>query len=261
MMLSLRALRPRLLMRHLGVPLALKFGLSEEGASLAERRGLCYKAPMILKASALLSTFVLSCFAFAAPQVNETLHEVSAKYRSAKLVEMDVEKTVKLELTGRVTNYEGKISLAGGKFRWENNTPEQTLLVFDGQTIWSVQYPPKELGGNVQVARGKVDKRTRSQILISSLLGEDVEKNFKVGKESKEGSLSKVEITPKGNDLSVRSIDLILDSTKHELKELSYKDDVGNLTTMKFSNVQYLKQEDSKRFKYQPPKGAQVTNL
>ncbi|MDG0814998.1 LolA family protein [Bdellovibrio svalbardensis] len=216
---------------------------------------------MIRNISILFFALSLSVTGFAAQKSNETLQKLSKKYRSAKLVEMDVEKTVKLELQGRETKYDGKIYLANGKFRWENTTPEETLLVFDGTTIWSVQTPPKEFGGAPQVARGKVDKKTKSQILISSLLGGDLEKNFKVVKEEKGSDVVKIEVAPQGNELSVKSLNLVIDAKKNQMTELSYKDDLGNLTTMKFSKIQFLKKADSSKFKYQPPKGAQVTDL
>lgn len=216
---------------------------------------------MMRNISTLIFVLSLSVGGFAAQKSNETLQKLSKKYRTAKMVEMVVEKTVKLELQGRETKYDGKIFLANGKFRWENSTPEETLLVFDGTTIWSVQIPPKEFGGAPQVARGKVDRNTKSQILISSLLGGDLEKNFKVVKEDKNGDVSKIEVTPQGDGLAVKSLNLVVDTKKNQMNELSYKDDLGNLTTMKFSNIQFLKKADSSKFKYQPPKGAQVTDL
>ncbi len=171
---------------------------------------------------------------FAAVITSASLQKVTKKYRSAKLVEMTVEKTVKSELLGKETKYEGKIYLANGKFRWENSTPEKTLLVFDGSTIWSEQTPPKEFGGPVQVAKGKVDKKTRSHVLISSLLGADLGKNFKISKETKENDLVKLEATPLYDDLTVKSVNVVLNSKNNTLKEISYKDDIGNLTTMSF---------------------------
>jgi outer membrane lipoprotein carrier protein len=207
----------------------------------------------------ILLSVTLSFVAQAAP--NKTLKAFGKNYRSAKLVEMAVDKTVKSELLGKETKYSGKIFMANGKFRWENTTPEETLLVFDGTTIWSVQTPPKEFGGPVQVGKGKVDKKTRSQLLISTLLGEDLEKSFKVLKEEKVGADSKIEIEPKGDGLTVKTLSLLIDTKKSELKELSYKDDIGNLTTISFSKIQFKQKANNKLFKYQPPKDAQVTNL
>ncbi|KHD88001.1 MAG: lipoprotein carrier protein LolA [Bdellovibrio sp. ArHS] len=205
-----------------------------------------------------LTTFSWGVFAATG---NGTLQKVSKKYRNAKLVEMSVEKSVKSDLLGKETKHEGKIFVANGKFRWENTKPEQTLLVFDGSTIWSEQTPPKEFGGPVQVAKGKVDKKTRSHILISSLLGADLEKNFKIQKEEKVGDLVRLDVTPLYDDLTVKSMQVLINPKDSTLDEISYKDDIGNLTTLKFSNIEFKKKEKKSLFKYQPPKGAQVTDL
>ena len=166
---------------------------------------------------------------------------------------MGVEKTVTSELLGKETKYQGKIFLANKKFRWENTTPEKTLLVFDGTTIYSEQTPPKELGGVVQVAKGKVDKKTGSHILISSLLGADLEKNFKAVEKEKVENLVKYDVTPLSNDLSIKDLKIVLDSKELTMKELSYKDDIGNLTVMRFSNVKLPKKAKNSLFKYLIP--------
>lgn len=221
---------------------------------------------MTFKASKNLGSAIL-LFLFLSPQVfaaksSEALTQITQKYRSTKMVEMNVEKTIKSDLLGKETVHKGKIYLAGGKFRWENTTPDETLLIFDGITIWSVQVPPKEFGSPVQVAKGVVSKKNKSQILISTLLGkEPLEKNFKVLKQEKSGDKTKVEVAPQGKDLMVKALNLLLDTKKKELSEISYLDDVGNLTTLKFSDVKFVKKEDKSKFRYQPPKDAQVTDL
>lgn len=191
----------------------------------------------------------------------DVLLQVTKKYRNSKVVKMAVEKVVKSELLGKETKYSGTIYITSGKFRWENTTPEKTLLVFDGKTIWSEQTPPKEFGGPVQVAKGKVDKKTSSHILISALFGADLDKNFKVVKEDKEGELLKLSLSPRGDELTIKSLQVVVNPKQNTLDEISYMDDIGNLTTMRFSNMVFLKKTKKNLFKYQPPKGAQVTDL
>lgn len=216
---------------------------------------------MFKKITALVFTVLLFVGAFAFSAGNDALQKVTIKYRASQLVEMNVEKLVKSELLGKETKYIGKIYLANGKFRWENSSPEKSLLVFDGSTIWSEQSPSKEFGGPVQVAKGKVDKRTRSHILISSLFGGSLEKSFKVGKSEKSGDLIRLDVVPKNSDLSVQSLQVVIDPANSTMKAISYKDDIGNLTTMNFSNVKFLNTNKNKLFKYQPPKNAQVSDL
>lgn len=190
-----------------------------------------------------------------------SLQLATKKYRSAGLVEMNVEKLVKSELLGKETKHQGKIYLANGKFRWENNTPEKSLLVFDGKTIWSVQTPPPEFGGPDQVATGAVDKKTKSHILISSLLGADIEKSFKLKELKSTDDLVTYEAVPKQSDLSVKNIQIIVEPKTSQIQQISYTDDIGNLTTLKFTNVKFNKKAKNSLFKYKPSKDAQVSEL
>ena len=76
------------------------------------------------------------------------------KYQKSKMVSMNVEKTVVSEILAKETTYSGQIKLSSGKFRWENEKPEKTLLLFDGKNLFSVQYPSKEFNTGTQVATG-----------------------------------------------------------------------------------------------------------
>jgi outer membrane lipoprotein carrier protein len=190
------------------------------------------------------------------------LKEVSKKYRNTKLVKIETDKKVTSELLGKTTNYQGKIYLSQGKFRWENETPEQTLLLYDGETIWNVQYPPKDLGGQVQVAKAKLDKNTKSQILISTLIGkEPIDKNFKVISEKSDKETLNVELQPLSGDLRVKGLTLDVDLKTKQIKKISYKDDVDNTTEIELKNTEFISKENKDLFKYKIPKDAQVTNL
>ena len=194
------------------------------------------------------------------------LNAVIKKYRSAQLVKMNVVKTVKSELMGKETKFNGFIYYAEGKFRWDNDTPEKTQLIFDGQTIWNVQHPPAELGGPLQVAKSKIDKNTKKQILVSTLISTpNVSENFKIKNKNKEktkdnGVVTTFELSPKSSELGISNLKLKT-TDKKAISEISYKDDVGNVTTIQFQNIEFSKKAQSNLFKYVPPKGAQVTNI
>lgn len=192
------------------------------------------------------------------------LKSVSKKYQNAGLVEMQVEKTVKSELMGKETKYVGKIAMSSGLFRWENTQPEKSLLVFDGQNIWNEQASSPDFPGETQVARARVDKKNKSKILISSLMGKtSIFENFKVLKEDKEGDTYSYTVQPKVNDLNINQLKLSLSAKDKKVTEISYQDDVGNTTNMKFLAIEFKKKTSSSKnlFRYTPPKGAQVTNI
>lgn len=192
------------------------------------------------------------------------LNDILKKYRTAALVKMSVTKTVKSELMGKETKFKGLIYFMSGKFRWDNETPEKTQLIFDGQTIWNVQHPPAELPGPLQVAKTKLDKQTKKQILVSTLISAvDISENFKIKTVAGSGekdAATQYTLEPKTKELGVSDLKLKA-GVKKVINEISYKDDVGNTTTIQFENVEFMKSPQKDLFKYSPPKDAQVTNL
>lgn len=190
------------------------------------------------------------------------LKSVTKKYKKSALVEITVEKTVVSELLGKETKFKGKIYLSSGLFRFENNEPEKTLLVYDGSILWNEQSPPAEFPGPVQVAKSKLSKKNKSQILISSLLGQgELNENFKIKAEKKMGDVVALTVEPKTSELNIKQLELKIIVKTKVVSELNYKDDVGNETKMIFLNTTFKSKKNDKLFKYVPPKDAQVTNL
>ncbi len=188
------------------------------------------------------------------------LDDVVARYRTSKLVSMDVVKTVKSKVLNKETKFAGKIYLSQSKFRWDTDTPEKTQIIFDGKTIWNVQHPSAELPGPVQVAKSKVDKNTKKQILLATLLGtSEVKKNFKVLKTETQKDEKVYFLEPKGGDLQVK--DLVIRLNGKKINSIMFKDDIGNQTEMSFKNVEFSKKQNAKLFNYTPPKEAQVITL
>jgi outer membrane lipoprotein carrier protein len=175
---------------------------------------------------------------------------------------MKVVKVVKSELMGTETRFIGKISISAGLFRWENTEPEKSLIVYDGETIWNEQSPPKEFPGPSQVAKAKLDRKNRSQVMITSLLGgTSVFENFTVLSEKVADKTATYLVSPKTSDLKIKSLEIVILKNEKEVSQISYQDDVGNLTTMDFSRLEFNQKKNDQLFKYTPPKGAQVTTL
>lgn len=188
------------------------------------------------------------------------LTEVVSKYKKSNLVKIELTKTIKSKLLGKESKYKGIIYLSANKFRLNIEEPDKNQIIFDGKTIWNVQFPPKELPGPVQVAKAKLDKNTKKQILISSLISkEGLSKNFKVEKEVKKDEKVLVSLTPTQNELSVKDLEIVLVDKK--ISEINYIDDVGNKTSYFFEKTDFNAKGSTQIFKYTPPKGAQVTNL
>lgn len=192
----------------------------------------------------------------------ELIDEVFSKYKVAKLIKLEVKKTVKSDLLAQDKIIDGKIFISQNLFRWDTENPDKSQLLFDGKIIWSTQFPPKEFKSNPNVAKRKLDKEGRKQLLVSTLLNQEpLTKNFKIiSQEQKDGEVA-VTLEPKVKDASIQKLIVKIEKKKKEISSISYVDDIGNLTAIDISRTQLLRHPDAKLFKFKMPEGAIVTNL
>lgn len=212
----------------------------------------------------VISMLMIPSLLLAASEKYPALRRTLSKYRDTALIEMNVEKTVKSELMGKETKHQGKIYFGGILFRWENKTPTETLLLFDGKTLWNVQYPDPDFPGPVQITKSKIDTKNRSQLILLDLLSNAAFlENFNVvlSIDPKDKNKATYLAEPKNQSLNIKDLRLSLAIQEKVLTGVSYKDDVDNLTTLNFSDVKFKNQSDAKLFRYKAPKDAKVTEL
>lgn len=197
-----------------------------------------------------------------AKKVAVDLDQITKKYRQSNYVKMDVKKQVRSEVLGKETDYTGVIYLSKNKFRWNTTKPERSEVIFDGETIWSIQFPPEELPGPVQVAKSKLSKNSKRQIFISTLFAENgIDKNFKISKQEKNGDLVQFYLLPLSKELGVQALNVTANVKSKKITALFFEDDLGNKTQLNFENIEFFTKPAKEIFKYSPPKDAQVTNL
>lgn len=195
-------------------------------------------------------------------KAKDVLAEVFKRYSSSPLVILSVEKRLKSELISKEKSYEGKMYVAKKSFRWDTETPEKSQIVYDGQHIWNVQYPPKEFKAPPQVAKMKLDKNTSKQLLFSSLFSQDgLAKNFKVQSKEMVGKDYLYKLDPIGKDFGITQLKIKIGSKEKSLNQVSYIDDIGNLTEIFIKSSQFQNKANPKLFKFIPPQGALVTNI
>jgi len=187
------------------------------------------------------------------------LEETTKRYRTSPMISMELEKTVKESVMGSVRKSSGSIDLAAGLFRMEIREPDKSLTVFDGKILWNEQSPPVEFPGPVQVSKLAIDKKNDAQVLLADLLTKDkVSKNFRVIGQEKVNDVVIYRAEPLKKDFPFQSVAISILGKSKVISEISYEDDLQNITTMAFSKTQFKDQINKKTFSYKPPKGAQV---
>lgn len=221
--------------------------------------------PMKLTTALLSMAFLFSAVQASAEVSKKQLGDLRStivRYQKAAYVEIDLDKTVVSEILGREKNNKGKAFLAAKRFRLELNEPDKSLIVYDGSTLWNVQYPPEGSGGKTQIAKAKLDKKNQNQILLGDLLVEQgLMAKFDMLSAKQDGNKLEISAKPKSSALQVTDLKFRIDTKDKVFNEVEYSDELGNKTTMKFSGTVFQKRKNAKIFQYTPEKGAQVTEL
>ena len=137
-----------------------------------------------------------------------------------------------------------------GRFRWEYNKPYEQTIVGDGSRLWVYD---KDLN---QVTVRKLDRALGASPAALLAGSNEIEKIYNLKAAGSDGGLDWLEAVPRTQDTAFGSIRLGLGKAGLETMEL--KDQFGQTTVIKFSDVQRNVKIPPESFKFTPPKGADV---
>jgi outer membrane lipoprotein carrier protein len=137
-----------------------------------------------------------------------------------------------------------------GKFRWEYNKPYEQTIVGDGSQIWIYD---KDLN---QVTVRRLDRALGSSP-AALLAGKNViEENYTLSNLGSQEGLEWVEAVPKTQDTAFDRVRLGFGKASLEAMEL--RDQFGQVTVIKFADLERNPKLSADTFKFTPPKGADV---
>jgi chaperone LolA len=138
-----------------------------------------------------------------------------------------------------------------GKFRWEYRKPYAQLIVGDGQKFWMYD---TDLN---QVTVKKLDAALGSSPAALLSGSNEIERGFTLKNIDVRDGLEWLQATPKSGDTSFEKI-LMGFNAKSQLVVMELHDAFGNHTVLRFSDLLNNPPMTSQRFKFVPPKGADV---
>jgi outer membrane lipoprotein carrier protein len=137
-----------------------------------------------------------------------------------------------------------------GKFRWVYQKPYAQLLVGDGKRLWIYD---EDLD---QVTVRKLDLAIGDSP-AALLAGEnDIEKRFNLKDAGTKDGLEWVEAAPKSKEGSFEMV--LLGFKSDSLQAMQLKDNFGQTTLLRFSNLERNPALGGSLFRFTPPKGADV---
>ena len=137
-----------------------------------------------------------------------------------------------------------------GRFRWEYAKPYEQTIVGDGSRVWIYD---KDLN---QVTVRKLDRALGASPAALLAGSNEIEKSYALKAAGSEGGLDWLEAVPRTQDTAFERIRLGLGKAGLEAMEL--KDQFGQTTMIRFSDVQRNVKLAPESFRFTPPQGADV---
>jgi outer membrane lipoprotein carrier protein len=137
-----------------------------------------------------------------------------------------------------------------GKFRWEYHKPYEQTIVGDGSRIWIYD---KDLN---QVTVRRLDRALGNSPAALLAGKNEIEQNYTLSNLGNQEGLEWVEAVPKTQDTAFERVRLGFGKAGLEAMEL--RDQFGQVTVIKFADLERNPKLPPDTFQFTPPKGADV---
>ncbi len=137
-----------------------------------------------------------------------------------------------------------------GKFRWEYDKPYEQTIVADGAKLWVYD---KDLN---QVTERKLDRALGASPAALLAGSNEIDKSYTLNNIGRQEGLDWLEAIPKTKDTSFERIRLGFGKTGLDAMEL--RDQFGQVTVIKFADMERNGKLAPDAFTFTPPKGADV---
>ena len=155
--------------------------------------------------------------------------------------------------TGRVLqkNIGTMALMRPGKFRWSISSPSQQLIIADGNNVWVYD-------ADLQQASKQNMNSTQNTNPASLLSGstDSLQQRFDVTLPDKKDSGQWFELKPKAKSDMFQWIQLHFQNG--DLTQMTLSDNLGQQSTVEFTQVKNNVSLDSSLFQFKPPKGTDV---
>ena len=211
----------------------------------------------------ILAKTSLACAVGNKSPEGQLLASVTATYRSAGLAEMAVEKRITYEWKPKDDVSNGKIFYSHGKIRWEIDTPDKNWTICDEKTCWNIEFASKDFpDAKNKVTIAAINKKNKEQFFLLNLLNtKSPSDQFHIKSEESADGQVRLKLEPR-KPTGYTDIFVTVKKAQRTIKEISFKDDIGNLVKLILDVPTIKSSGDAKLFKYKPdPKKDQVSNL
>jgi len=169
----------------------------------------------------------------------------------------DFQQETEVKTLNRTLKASGKLYFKRpGKMLWRYAEPKGQFVIADGKYLYF--YQPDQN----QVIKSPLKNAFRGDIPLSFLLGlGNLKKDFSATLKASDENHNILRLEPKGEAGGYSEILLGVSKSSSDIVWLSVRDAVGNLTTLRFSNMQKGAEVKDSLFQVQIPSGADIVEL
>lgn len=196
---------------------------------------------LALTALVLMPALSMSAFANPANNLNNLL-------KNTQSMTANFSQTTKS--SGKSQSFSGVMAVArGNKFRWDTKSPSEQLIVANGNTMWVYD---KDLA---QVTKQSVNNQMGdAPALLLSGDPAKITSNFAVSQPV--AGKNYYVLKPKSSSANFKDLSISFNGGKPVMMVLN--DNIGQTTTIKFTNISMNKKIPASQFSFTPPKGVDV---
>ena len=209
----------------------------------------------------IISFFVLysslvtrhSSLSVQAASVDNIVKRLQARYDSTAGFRADFTQEIESATLGQKVESRGTVFFKKpGRMRWEFGEPQQTL-VSDGTCFWFYQPADK------QVLKTPFQQAFRSSTPASFLLGVGrLDEDFTVSLTGETEAVYQLRLTPKKDAEAIGLLDLAVSTKTFDILQATITDPLGNVTRLRFTNIDRAAPLDDALFHFSVPPGVDV---
>jgi hypothetical protein len=202
--------------------------------------------------------FSLALFSYTAEKKTDLskviLKDMTLTYSKVEYMKSQYEKEQTSELLGEMDNSKGTVEFSRGRIRVEEKkNNERNIFIKNKTKFWHLQ-------PDNQVVTGPVSKAVPSifEMMFSdpSVWDELESKTLK-----SKGDLVTIKIIMGKDKPNYSNFTLTINTKKRRFEDISFEDEVGNKTDIKFKKTSFFRKAKEERFVYQPKKTDRLNSL
>ncbi|OFV88030.1 MAG: hypothetical protein A3J75_03210 [Acidobacteria bacterium RBG_16_68_9] len=184
----------------------------------------------------------------------EVVRRVQARFDATADFTADVRQELLVASTGRSLSAQGTVAFKRpGKMRWALRNHEAQVIVADGATLWL--YEPEEQ----QVLKSPFESAFRSSAPISFLTGVGrIGDDFDASLDGADDGHVYLLLVSHRDEQELGRLRLVVETNEYGIVGAEIRDPVGNVTTLRFSNMRRNVGLADALFRFEVPDGVDV---